>query len=65
MRDDRANHDDGKQTGRIERVAWNQQTDAARDLQKTGEIAESLTAADLVEQFDHRSGTRQLGAASP
>jgi hypothetical protein len=29
MRDDRANHDDGKQTGRIERVAWNQQTDGA------------------------------------
>jgi hypothetical protein len=34
MRDDRADHDDGKQAGRIEGVAWNQQPDAARDLQK-------------------------------
>src|ERR1700722_17537189 len=65
MRDDRANHDDGKQTGRIEGIAWNQQTDAARDFQKTSEIPEPLAAADLVEEVYHSSGARQLGAAGP
>ena len=60
MCDDRANHDDGKQTGGIEGIAWNQQTDATRDLQKTGEIPEPLTAADFVEQFD-----RSTIAAAP
>src|SRR6266851_4256218 len=65
MRDERANHDHGKQDRRIEGVAGNQQTDAGRHFQKAGEIPEPLAEADLGEQIDHYSGTSQLGAADP
>ncbi len=63
MRDERANHDHGKQDRRIEGVAGNQQTDAGRHFQKAGEIPEPLAEADLVEQFEHCSGAGKLGGA--
>src|SRR5258705_11661219 len=65
MRDERASHDNGKQDGRMEGIAGNQQADAGRHFQNSGEIAEPLAEADLGEQFDHDSGTGQLGAAGP
>jgi hypothetical protein len=65
MRDDRANHDNGKQDRRIEGIAGNQQADAARHFQKAGQIPEPLADADFVEQFDYGSGTGEFGAAGP
>jgi hypothetical protein len=65
MRDERANHDNGKQQGRREGVARTQQANASSYFQKAGEIPEPLAEANLVEPVDHRGSTGQLGAASP
>jgi hypothetical protein len=63
MCDDCANHDDGKQDGRVECVTGYQQADCARYFQKTGEVPKPLAKADLIEHFDHYRDTGQLGAA--
>jgi hypothetical protein len=63
MRDDRANHDHGKQDGRVECVTEHQQADSARYFQETGEVPKPLAKADLVEHFDHYRDAAQPAAA--
>jgi hypothetical protein len=63
MRDDRANHDDGKQDRRVECVTGHQQADCACYFQKGREVPKPLANADLVEHFDHYRDTGQFGAA--
>src|SRR5216683_3845000 len=65
MRDERANHDHGKQDRRIEGVAGNQQTDAGRQFQKAGKYRNHWPRPTLANRSTITAAPASLAAPAP